>query len=139
VASENGIQLGAFLLSNYGLSTYGEALLTTTQMIQQHPGTVQKMVRATMESVIMSELNPAAAVSALVAAQPQLNSTLTLAGFKLDLSCCTANATSSTNPLAFGWINATRMQQTVNLVVKGLDLRPINATNLYDDSFTTPS
>jgi len=30
VAKENGIQIGAFLLSKYGLDTYGEALLTTT-------------------------------------------------------------------------------------------------------------
>ena len=137
VASQNGIQLGAFLLADYGLKTYGEALLTTTQMIQDHPGTVQKMVRATMESVIMSRLNPEAAVTALSAAQPQLNSTLLLAGFKLDLSCCTGNATSSTNPLVFGWVNPQMMQQTVNMVVEGLSLKGINATSLYDDSFTT--
>lgn len=139
IASESGIQLGYFLLSDYGVSTYGQALLTTTQMIEQHPGTVQEMVRATMESMIMSEQNPAAAVSALSEAQPQLNSTLLLAGFKLDLSCCTTNATSTTNPLVFGWIDPQKMQQTVNLVVEGLSLKEINATSLYDDSFTTPS
>jgi len=139
VASKKGIQLGDFLLADYGLSTYGEALLTTTQMIQDHPGIVQKMVRATMESVIMSRLNPGAAVSALYEAQPQLNSTLLLAGFKLDLSCCTGNATSATNPLAFGWIDPQKMQQTVSLAVEGLSLRKINATSLYDDSFTTSS
>jgi NitT/TauT family transport system substrate-binding protein len=139
VARQNGIQVGAFSLSHYGLDTYGEALLTTTQMIQAHSDVVQKMVKATMEGVIAAESNPSAAVSALVTAQPQLNQTVILPGFELDLSCCTKNATSTTDPLVFGWIDPQRMQQTVSLVVEGLAIRPINASNLYTDGFTKAS
>ena len=139
VAKENGIQIGAFLLSKYGLDTYGEALLTTTQMIQEHSDIVQKMVRAVMGSVISAESNPAAAVAALIKAQPQLNESVILPGFELDLSCCTKNATSTTDPLTFGWIDPQRMQETVNLVVEGLGIRPVNASSLYTDMFTKPS
>ena len=138
-AAQNGIQVGAFLLSDYGLKTYGEALLTTTQVIHDHPDVVQKMVTATMQSVIGSEADPSAAVKALVAAQPQLNYSVVYPGFKLDLSCCTKNATSATDPLTFGWINPTQIQQTVSFVVQGLGIPQVNASSLYTDAFTKPS
>ena len=138
-AAESGIQVGDFLLSNYGINTYGEALLTTTQMIQQNPSLVQKMVTAVMKSMIAAEGDPTAAVSALVKAQPQLNYSLVLPGFELDLACCTKNASSSTDPLTFGYISPQEISQTVNFVVEGAGIRSVNASTIYTDEFTKPS
>jgi NitT/TauT family transport system substrate-binding protein len=139
VANQNHIQIGSFLLSQTGLDSYGEALLTTTQMIQQHPDIVQKMVAAVSSSMIGAENNPAAAVSALVKAQPQLNYSVVFPGFQLDLSCCTRTGVSSSEPLVFGYMDPARMQQTVNYVVLGIGAKPINATAIYTDAFTKPS
>lgn len=135
-ASQNGIKLGAFYFPDYGVDTYGEALITTTQMIQQHSGEVKKFVLATMQSIEAAESDPSAAVSALTDAQPQLNYTQMLQGYQIDLSCCAKNVTGITNPLEIGWIDPLRMQQTVSTVVTGLGITTqVNASALYTDEF----
>lgn len=135
-AASNGIQLGEFAFGEHGVDTYGVALITSTQMIQQHSGEVKDFVLATMQSLQDTIQNPSAAVTALVASQPQLNYTQTLAGFQIDLNCCVVTDAGVTNPLQLGWINATKMQQTVNLVVTGLNITgPIQMTNIYTDTY----
>ena len=136
LAQKNGIQLGAFPYGEYGVNTYGLALITSTQMIQQHSDVVKRFVSATMQSLQGSMNNPSAAVKALTAAQPQLNYTLALEGFQLDLSCCSSSTTSVSNPLQLGWIDPTQMQQTINIVVTGLNItKQITAGNLYTDTY----
>jgi NitT/TauT family transport system substrate-binding protein len=138
-ASENGVSLGEFPFAQNGINIYGEALITNTQTIQNDPDLVQRMVRASMQSVISAIEHPADAIASLVKAQPQVNSTLSLAGWNIDVSCCMRNVTTVSDPLQYGWIDPQRMQQTVNLIVAGLALQPINASSLYTDAFTKPS
>lgn len=136
-AATEGIQLGSFPFAENGLNTYGEALITTTTMVQKDPALVQEMVRATMQSVIATIEDPSVAINALVASQPQLNATLSLQGYEDDISCCLATPTAGMNPLTFGWINSTLMQNTVSLVAEGLGVStPLNASSFYTDQFT---
>lgn len=138
-AAKSGIQIGAFPFEAYGLSTYGSALLTTTQMIQEDPSLVQRMVEATMQSIIGAVKNPEAAAAALVKYEPQLNETTALTGIRLLTDCCMAGANSTSDPLAYGWINPAQMQNTVNLAVEGLGISTtVNASNIYTDQFTHP-
>lgn len=135
-ANQNGIKLGAFPYADYGIDTYGLALITSTQVIQQHSDLVKRFVLATMQSLADTMNNPSAAISALTKAQPQINETLALEGYQLDLGCCSSNMTGVTDPLQLGWIDPPRMQQTVSVVVNGLNItKTINAADLYTDAY----
>lgn len=136
-AAKNGIQVGDFPFEAFGLDTYGSALLTTTQMIKDNPGLVQKMVTATMQSLVAAVKNPAAAAASLVKYEPQLNQATALTGIRLLTDCCMAGANSTVNPLTYGWIDPGRMQTTVNLASEGLGVpNTLNITSLYTDQFT---
>jgi NitT/TauT family transport system substrate-binding protein len=135
-AASNGIHLGEFDFANYGVNTYGVALITSTQMIQQHSGEVRNFVLATMQSLQDTLQSPSAAIAALVASQPQLNYNQTLAGFRLDQGCCFVKVGGVSNPLQLGWVNASRMQQTMDLVTTGLNITsPINMADIYTDAY----
>lgn len=132
-----GIQLGAFPFAENGLDTYGEALVTTTAMVQQHPSLVQAMVRATLQSVVDAVQDPSAAITSLVSYQPQLNASLSLQGYELDISCCLQQPVQGASALAYGWMDPTTMQSTVSLVAQGLGVTaPLNASSFYTDQFT---
>jgi len=138
-ASKNGIQLGFFPYSQYGIDSYGEVLITSTSMIQSHSDLVRRFVLATLQSLTAATLNPAAAVASMEKYQPQLNQTLMLQGFNIDVSCCLQGVSSSTDPLVFGYIDPARMQQTVNTAVQGLGVnKSVNATSFYTDAYTVP-
>ena len=137
-AAKKGIQLGFFPFSAYGVDNYGEVMITSTSMIQNHPSVVSSFVKATLESLKAAILNPQAAVGSLIKYQPQLNETQMLNGWKIDISCCLANVTSSTDPLVFGYVNPQRMQQTVSNVFLGLGKpQTIDTASLYTDAYTT--
>jgi len=138
-ATKSGIQLGFLPYSQYGIDSYGEVLITSTSMIQSHSDLVRRFVLATLQSLTAATLNPEAAVASMEKYQPQLNQTLMLQGFSIDVSCCLQGVTSSTNPLVFGYIDPVRMQQTVSTAVQGLGLsRSVNATSFYTDAYTVP-
>lgn len=136
-ASQNNITIGDFPFEAYGLDTYGVALLTTQQMIQSNPDLVQRMVLATMQSVVGAVQDPSGAAASLVKYQPQLNETKALEGIKLLISCCMQNATANTDPLAYGWVSPSGMQHAVSLVAEGSNMTsPPDPTSLYSDAFT---
>ena len=142
IAAANGIQLGLFPFAQYGLDIYGSSLITSTSMIQNHPDLVAKMVKAVMQSVIGAAKNPSAAAAAVVQANPSLNNTKALNDFELMVTSTIPNVNSSvysTNPLTLGWVNATKLQNTVNVVDQGYGISPAtNASNLYTNQFTQP-
>lgn len=136
-AAKNGIQVGIFPFEANGLDTYGSALLTTTQMISENPSLVQRMVTATMQSIVGGVKDPSAAAASLVKYEPQLNETTALTGIRLLTNCCMVGANSTSDPLSYGWIDPGRMQTTLNLSSEGLGVPGnLSATSLYSDQFT---
>jgi NitT/TauT family transport system substrate-binding protein len=132
----SGLKFGAFIVADYGVELTGFSLVTTESMIQQHPAVVQAMVNATDESFVKGIENPQAAVTALVNANPQLNYTTSLIGFQETAGCCSVNVSSLTNPLQYGWMNPTDMQQTVANVAAAEGINgTLVATNYYTDAF----
>ena len=133
----NGVQLGFISFDQLGIHTVGYVLITSQAMMQEHSGTVRSFVLATLRGMVGAALNPSAAAAAEVHFQPQLNETQMLQGLNIDISCCMNGVTSSTNPLVFGYVDPTRMQQTVDAVVATAGThRSINATEFYTDAYT---
>ena len=137
VDAQKVIQLVFFPYRELVFTSYGEVLITSTSMIAQNPDLVKSFVSATLKGMVQGTLNPLAAAEAEASYQPQLNVSQMQAGFDLDVNCCLTGVTSSTNPLVFGYINSTRMQQTANNVIAGAGLdRQVDATQFYTDAFT---
>jgi NitT/TauT family transport system substrate-binding protein len=138
-AAKKGILLGFFPFSQYGVDNYGEVLISSTSMIQDHSSVVQGFVKATLQSLTAAILDPQSAVHSLVKYQSQLNETQMLQGWKIDVACCLQNVTANTDPLVFGYVSPQRMQQTVANVFLGLGVaQSIQATSLYTDAYTSP-
>ena len=141
VAAEHGITLGAFYFPDYGLNFYGDSLVTSQQLIQSNPGLVQRFVNATLESLVQAALHPSDSIAAIRQTNPQLNATTSLGDWEETVSHCDPNINSTafqTNPLTFGWVNATKMQFTVSIVAKGYNITsPVSPSILYTNQFVT--
>ena len=137
IAAQNNIQLGVFPYPSYGLNVYGAAIITNTNMLNSHPDLVKKFVQATMESVLGAVQHPQAAINGLVQYNPQLNSTKALEDFELVVTnCLPQNVNSTSNALTLGWIDQTKMQNTINLVSQAYGIStPPSATNLFTDQY----
>ena len=140
IAAQNHIQLGVFGFSSYGLNIYGSSLITNENMINNHPDLVASMVTATMESILGAAKNPSLAAAAVVQASPTLNATKALMDFQLMVTNTMPNVNASSyalNPLTFGWINATKLQNTLSIVYSGYGVsNGVNASTLYTNEFT---
>ena len=137
LAKQNGVTLGEFPFASYGLDLYGNALVTTTSMIQSHPDIVKEFVEASLESVQDAAKDPAAAVASVVKYNPQLNYTLSLVDFKAEVAFTLPPAVNTTsNPLTLGWTDYTRMQFTAEKVLEGYGVGAgFNATSIYTNQF----
>jgi len=134
--STSGLKFGYFAMSDNGFNSAGFAIATTESMIQQNPGVVRDFVEATMQSLVSAYANQTGAVADLVSANPDLNETASLQGYRTLLSCCSMNPGNLTNPLQYGWINPQFMQQTVNneIIADNLGIT-LNATTIYTNEF----
>lgn len=131
-----GLNFGYFVMADYGLNETGFGIVTTDTMIQQNPGIVSSFVKATMQSYVSAYSNPTEAITDLVNANPTLNYTSTLEGFKQVIACCAVNATTLSNPLQYGWMNPQFMQQSFTIAETAANLSTnISPTSLYTNQF----
>ncbi len=137
LAARNGITLGEFTYAQYGLDLYGDALVTSNEMIQDHPDVVREFVKASMESIQGATRDPQAAVASVVNHNPQLNSTLSLLDFRAEAEfTLPPNVNSTANPLTLGWTDAARLQKTANSVLQGYGINAgFNVTSIYTNEF----
>lgn len=140
IAAQNNITLGVFGFSSYGMNTYGSSLITSQNMIDNHPDLVASMVKATMESILGAAKNPSLAAAAVVQASPSLNLTKAQNDFQLMVTNTMPQVNASAyalNPLTFGWINATKLQNTLNTVYQGYGIsNGVSVSDLYTNEFT---
>lgn len=137
LASQNKVTLGEFTFVQYGLDIYGDALVTSTDMIQNHPDIVGNFVQASLRSVQDAAEDPQAAVASVIHYNPQLNFSLSLLDFKAEVAYTLPPDVNSTkNPLTLGWTDPVKMQQTSDTVLEGYGIGPgFNATAIYTNQF----
>ena len=84
----------------------------------------------------MDRRNAASAVDELLKSNPQLNRERALEELRAILSVSIPRGRTATNPLQLGWVDAEKMDHTVELVRQAYDL-PQSATRikLYVNSF----
>lgn len=135
-AKQAGNDLAEFRFIDYGIDMYGAALLANTKSIDERSDIVKRFVQASLECVQWTARNPASAVDELLKSNPQLNRERALEELRAILSVSIPRGRTATNPLQLGWVDAEKMDHTVELVRQAYDL-PQSATpiKLYVNSF----
>lgn len=97
--------------ARFGVNPLSVNLVTSLQMIRDHPGTVRAFVHAAVQGYQAAQKDPASAIRAGRAMFP--NALISLAGLKLVLGMLHSPATRG-KPI--GWMARSDWQQTVNLM-----------------------
>ena len=135
-AKQAGNDLAEFRFIDYGIDMYGAALLANTKTIDERSDIVKRFVQASLECVQWTAKNPASAIDELLKSNPQLNRERALEELRAILSVSIPRGRTVTNPLQLGWVDAEKMDHTVELVRQAYDLpQSATPTKIYVNSF----
>ena len=135
-AEANNISLGFWNYADFGQVNYGNGIITSAQMIQNHPDIVKNFVIATWQSLLASSQNPQAAVQAAINVSPAINATTGVSELEFMLDTFIPNLNSTSNLLTLGWINQTKIQSTIETVTAGFGLTNVpSAADIFTNQF----
>jgi NitT/TauT family transport system substrate-binding protein len=115
-ARKSGNELAEFTFAKYGVDIYGASIITNVENIKQRPDLVKRFVLATLESLQWTAKNPEQAAEMLLKTNPQIQKAKALADLKTILNNSVPRGATVTNPLALGWVDATKMKRTIDMV-----------------------
>jgi NitT/TauT family transport system substrate-binding protein len=98
--------------SDYGISWYGDVLITTDQMIDEKPDVVERFVRATLKGWQQAVSDPELATSATLAFDPELDRDFQLAAMRASIPLV------DTGTDQIGWMRAEDWQQVADILLE---------------------
>jgi NitT/TauT family transport system substrate-binding protein len=126
--------LAVLSLADYGFAMYGNALIASRAMIEQHPAVVRGVARAVARGWVDAVADPAAAIAAVVKADP-----LTPAELELDRLRYVIDhhiLTPATRSGGVGAFDRARLDATIRIVAEGFELPRVPALGeIYDGRF----
>lgn len=129
-AAAQGLTMRSMTYSDYGLSVYGNVLITTDQMIAQKPKVVAGFVRAAMRGLADAFADPDAAIANLRKTNPEVNAEIAkeqlveIGEFVL---------VDDVRKHGYGYINRAKMEKTLHIIDDALKLK---RTLAVDDLYT---
>lgn len=123
--------------TKFGFNAYSVGLLTSLNLIRQHPGEVRRFVAATQEGWAYTVQHPAAAVAATLKAYPQQSAAVIAKSLAISLGLL---HTPNTQGQPIGWMSPKDWQDTVNVMHRygGVkDVKPLS--DYYTDAFVPQS
>jgi NitT/TauT family transport system substrate-binding protein len=134
--AQAGNDLGEFRFIDYGIDMYGAALLANTDTVKNRSDVVRRFVQASLESIQWAAKHPEAAIDDMLKSNPQLDRQRALGEFRVILSVSIPRAKTATNPLELGWVDADKMDHTIDLVRDSYGLKQAIAPGeLYTNKF----
>lgn len=130
-AAKSGDVIDGFIFSDWGVDFYSNGLLAMEDYVQQKPEVTRNFVQGTMEGVAYALAHPEESVSILKKHQPQLNEETAIKeiGILQELTATKAGQRP-------GEMTRQKMQETINLTVKYLDLKnPVAVDQVFTDEF----
>jgi NitT/TauT family transport system substrate-binding protein len=132
-AAKPGQVIDGFVFSDWGVDFYSNGLLALEDYVKQKPEVTRNFVQATMEGVAYALAHPEESVSILKKHQPQLNEETALKEIAI-LQELTATKTGQ----KLGTMTSEKMQQTIALTVKYLDLKnAVGVDQVFTNEFLT--
>jgi NitT/TauT family transport system substrate-binding protein len=132
-AEKQGKEAASMLYSDYGLTTYGNAIITRDSRISDNPGLIRRFTEASLRGLTYSLDHPEEAIDLLRKYNPEIdrNGALDeLAAFKQ------IQDTDDVKKHGFGYIDEQRLAQTRNIVANSLALkRTVKIEDIYNKGF----
>jgi NitT/TauT family transport system substrate-binding protein len=128
--------LGVMRYSDFGVATYGHAIVTTPQFAAKNPAAVKAVVAGFVEALKATIANPAAAI----AAEKKRNSLQddAVERARLDLIIANAIVTDETRRNGLGSVVPARLKQTIDMVAKTFGIPAVDPASVYRDEFLPP-
>lgn len=124
-------------LSDYGFDFYGNALIASRAMIEQHPDLVRGVARAVARGWVASIKDPAAAIAAVAKTDPL--TPVELERQRLDFVLDKHIVTPATRAQGIGAYDPAKLQHTIAVIAEGFELpRTPSVAEIYDDRFLPP-
>lgn len=127
-------QLSTFLLAANGLELYANGLLVKEEMIKSRPDTVRAFVKAAMQGWRDTLADPEGASTVMGNYVPGINRDVVVSEIKL---LSTLAQSPETRQYGLGWIDARRMQSSIDFVAQniGISGKPPTAAELFTTEF----
>ncbi len=120
--------------TDYGFAMYGNALIASRAMIEQHPDMVRGVARALARGWVDAVADPAEAIRALVKADPLTPPDLEEQRLRYVIAHHVLTTTTQASGL--GGIDPARLDRTIRLIAEGFGLpRAPTADEIYDGRF----
>jgi len=133
VARQQGRTLAVMRYSDYGLTTYGNAIIADPDTLKASPDMARRFVEASLKGIAYAFVHPDEAVAILRKSNPEID-----AGFaKEELSALAEiELTPDVRQHGFGYIDEERMAKTEDIIVKALSLKKtVPLDQLYTSDF----
>jgi NitT/TauT family transport system substrate-binding protein len=122
--------------SDFGVSAYGNAIVTTPQFAEKNPAAVRAVVAGFVEALKAAIANPAAAI----AAEKKRNSLQddAVERARLDLVIANSIVTEETRRNGLGTVSPERLKATIDMVAKTFGVPVLDPAQVYRDDFLPP-
>jgi NitT/TauT family transport system substrate-binding protein len=132
-AAQPGDVIDGFIFSDWGVDFYSNGLLALEDFVKQKPEIARNFVQGTMEGVAYALAHPEESVSILKQHQPQLNAETATKEIAILRELTAAKAGQR-----LGEMTRQKMQETINLTVKYLDLKEsVGVEQVFTNEFLT--
>ena len=131
-AAKSGDVIDGFIYSDWGVDFYSNGILAMEDYVSKNPDVVRNFVQATMKGIQYALANPAEAVSIMKKHQPQLNEEVAVKEIEILRELTPTGGTDK----RLGRMTPEKMQQTVDLTTKYLDLKSaVAADQVFTNEF----
>lgn len=119
--------------SDFGVATYGNCIITTTQFAERNPEAVKAVVAGFVAALKAAIADPAIAIAALKKRNSLQDDAVERE--RLDLVIANAIMTDEVRRNGLGSVVPARLQQTIDLVAKTFDIPPADPATVYRGDF----
>jgi NitT/TauT family transport system substrate-binding protein len=128
--------LNIMRFSDFGVALYGHCLLTTPEFADKNPETIKKVVKTVVEAWKIAIAHPDNAIAAIKKRDPLIDEKVERA--RLEVVLKNAILTDRVRRMGLGDVEPARMQQTIDMVAKTLNLPALDANSIYRADYLPP-
>jgi NitT/TauT family transport system substrate-binding protein len=128
--------VGIMRFSDFGVSLYGNCVVTTAEFIGKHPDAVGKVVKAVAQSWKLAIGDPDLAVAAIKKRDPLIDEKVERR--RLDLVIKNAVLTEHVRREGLSAVEPGRMKETIDMVAKTFNIPALDPASVYRSDFLPP-
>jgi NitT/TauT family transport system substrate-binding protein len=122
--------------SDYGVSLYGHAILTTPEFAAKNPDVVKKVVKGVAEALKASITDPGVAIAAIKKRDPLIDENIER--HRLDLVLKNAIVTDYVKKAGLSAVETERMKKTIDIVTSTFKTPPVEVSAIYHPEYLPP-